>query len=360
LKKRYITFALIFFMLFSLLFLSTCVSAKIRKSYLTDFILDNRISKTDGFTNSINEDTMSFEATHYSLIILDNNGLLNQEVNPSGLSTTLKDQLEIRLDNTEINLYEMFYILNSLELLGFENLTNLKEKIGLYLNQSEIASGGFAPTNASESSTIISTYFAIKNYEIFGKETPNKTLHLDWVQDCYNMDGGFGGDPTLPSTLLNTYFALLIILELNGTINLPDSLTTLSYIKSFYTSNGGYLPDSTSTTPLLSSTYYAIHSISLININEYNNKGKTISWILERQNLIDGGFSDPLNNPKDQFSSVSTSYFAYETLITLGAISYLDQQFGKVEFNWIILLIVLLVISVIIGLGFYLWKKRKI
>lgn len=347
-------------MLFSLLFLSTCVSAKIRKSYLTDFILDNRIAKSDGFTNSINEDTISFEATHYSLDILDNNGLLTQEVNPSGLSSTLKDMLDTLLDNKEMNLYEMFYILNSLDLLGFENLTNLEEKIGLYLNQTEIASGGFAPTNTSDSSTLISTYFAIKNYEIFGKEIPNKTFHLDWIQDCYNIDGGFGGDPTLPSTLSNTYYALLTILQLNGTINLPDSLATLSYIKSFYSSYGGYIPDSSSNTPLLSSTYYAIYSISLLDTSEYNNKGKTMSWILERQNLIDGGFSDPLNNPKDQFSSVTTSYFAYETLITLDAITYLDQQFGKVEFNWIILLVVLLVISVIIGLGFYLWKKRKI
>jgi prenyltransferase beta subunit len=358
LKKRNLSLAIILFSLVSLLFLPPFVAAKPRKSYITDFIIENRISKSEGFTNSIDEQIISFEATFYSLEILSSYGLITQEVDVSGLQTTLREDLTDMLNSEEVSQYDLFYILSSLEILGYESTPD--GAIESYLNQTEIATGGFAYTNTSSSSTLISTYFAVRNYQLIGIEIPNKTLHLNWILMCNNSDGGFGGKISLNSTLLNTFYAILSIDILDESTTLPDSSATISYTQSYYSILGGYVPDISSSSPLLSSTHSAVNIISSINLNAYNDRTATINWILDRQNVIDGGFSDAYNTLQEQRSSVSSTYLAYESLNTLNALGYLDQQFGSVEFNWFILLGLLVGIGIIIGLGFYLWNKRKL
>jgi hypothetical protein len=358
LKKRNLSLVVILFSLVSLLVISPLVAAKARKSYITDFIIENRISKSEGFTNSIDEQIISFEATFYSLEILNSYGLINHEIDVSGLQSTLSEDLTDMLTNGEFSQYDLFYILSSLEILGYTSTPD--GAIESYLNQTEIATGGFAYTNTSSSSTLISTYFALRNYQLIGIEIPNKTLHLNWILKCNNSDGGFGGKISLNSTLLNTFYAILSIDILDESTSLPDTSATISYAQSFYSVLGGYIPYISSSSPLLSSTHSAVNIISSINPNAYNDQTATINWILDRQNTIDGGFSDAHSALQEQKSSVSSTYLAYESLNTLDALGYLDQQFGRVEFNWIILLGLLVGIGVVIALGVYLWNKRKL
>jgi len=358
LKKRSVTILLIIFTLVSLLYLSPLVSAKIRRSYLQEFIFDNKISESEGFTNSIDEEIISYEATFYSLEILEYYSLKNQAVDSLELANTLRGNLSSLLNNEEMTLSKMFFILSSLEILGYES--NLEEELEFYLNQTEFLDGGFGAKNTSSSPNLISSYFAINNYELIEKEIPNKQIHLNWILNCSNSDGGFGGDPSIPSTVLNTYYGILSIDKLNESISLPNLSKTLAYLKSFYSLSGGYLPDLNSNIPIISQTYYAIKSISLLNSNQFNDRSQTIDWILDQQNLLDGGFSDSVGNTKTQYSSVSSSYFAFETLLTLSAEGYLSQDVGIVQFNWIILLFIFVGIAVAVGLGFFLWKKSKI
>ncbi|MBD3216104.1 MAG: hypothetical protein GF311_26055 [Candidatus Lokiarchaeota archaeon] len=357
-KKRNLSLVVILFSLVSLLCLSPLVAAKARKSYITDFIIENRISKSEGFTNSIDEQIISFEATFYSLEILNSYGLINQEIDVSGLQSTLSEDLTDMLSSEEFSQYDLFYILSSLEILGYDSTPDVA--IESYLNQTEIATGGFAYTNTSSSSTLISTYFALRNYQLIGIEIPNRTLHLNWILMCNNSDGGFGGKISLNSTLLNTFYAILSIDILDESTSLPDTSATISYAQSFYSILGGYKPDLSASSPLLSSTHSAVNIISSINPNAYNDQTATINWILDRQNTIDGGFSDVHSALQEQKSSVSSTYLAYESLNTLDALGYLDQQFGRVEFNWVVLLGLLVGIGVVIALGVYLWNKRKL
>lgn len=341
------------------MFFSPLASAKLRKSYLTDFITSNKISKNGGFTNSVDGEKISYEATFYSLEILSQYNLIPQQINSSGLSSFLQNNLTHLYESEELTLYNIAYILDSLEILENELESNLTKQIESYLNQTEISTGGFASINTSNSANIISTYFAFRNYQLLGRDIPNKTSHLNWILSCYNPNNdGFGGDPSLPSTLVNTYYAILSIELVNNTIDLPDRSGTLSYIESFYSSLGGFLPDLSASKPLISSTFYAIRSIIMLDSDNYD-KNSIIDWVLDKQNLIDGGFSESSTN-QEKSSSVINSYFAFNILLTLNALSYLNEDVGIVQFNWVILLYIVIGISIVIGLGFFIWKKKKL
>ncbi|MFX1492721.1 MAG: prenyltransferase/squalene oxidase repeat-containing protein [Promethearchaeota archaeon] len=336
------------------------VSAKTRQSYLTDFLFQNQIGN-EKFGNN-------YEDTSYALEIIDYYNLYENKVDKETFIDNLVTKVQEMVDSGEIDLYNLFYLLNSLDILnGLEELdAGDRDRIHKYINQTEQISGGYAITNTSKSANLISTYFVYNIYGLLDEPIFNQSTHLNWILLCNNTDGGYGGNQTLPSTILTTYCAVYLISKLATVDSLDNKNATLNYIFSFYCDDpldsdnyGGFFPDQIANFALLSSTYYSIKSIELINISMIN-PSPTINWILARQNFQDGGFIDDPSEIKEGLSSIPATYHAFKILSILNALDNLNIDVFMVEFNFIILIIVLSVIGIIAVVIVYIWRKRKL
>jgi prenyltransferase beta subunit len=363
-KSKYLNLIVIVLMLIFLFSAIPAVLGKSRESYLIDFIYDNEIEGF-GFSNSKDDDNqVSFEATAYALQILDSSGK-----NPHDVSL-LKENLKANITeifNEEEFIYKVYFLLKSLEILEEPIDANLQDKIYEYINQTEQAGGGFSITNVSTSASLSSTYFVIQIHSLINQSVYNATLHKNWVLSCSNIDGGYGGNSSLTSTLLSTYYAVSILTELGFSVDeLVDVDLTLDYLKSFYvndtgdlTNYGGYLPDKLAIFASLSSTFYCVEKIDSIEPQDLN-KGPTVDWVIDHQNFIDGGFVDNTYGDEEKSSSIISSYFAFEILKTFDSLSVLDKDVWMVEFNYWILIAVLGGIGLTIALIYVIWRKRRI
>ncbi len=369
-KSKYLNLIVIVLVLIFLLSAIPAVLGKSRKSYLIDFVYSNEIEGY-GFSNSKdNGETLSFEATAYALQILDSSGRNPHDA--SLLKENLKENITEIL-NEEVLIYDLYFLLKSLEILEEEVSidTALKNRIFEYLNQTEQVGGGFSISNTSTSVSLSSTYFVIQIYSLINESvTIHKdiTLHKNWVLSCNNTDGGYGGNSSLSSTLLSTYYAASILTDLGFSLvdDLVNVSQTLDYFKSFYVNNtgdinnyGGYLPDDLAIFALLSSTFYCVNKIDLIEPQDLN-KGPTVNWVIDHQNLIDGGFVDTTYGDEEKFSSIVSSYFAFEILNIFNSLSVLNEDVWMVEFNYWILIAVLGSIGFTIFLIYVIWRKRRV
>ncbi|MFX1499600.1 MAG: prenyltransferase/squalene oxidase repeat-containing protein [Promethearchaeota archaeon] len=341
------------------------VLGKTRRSYLLDFIKENEIESI-GFSNAIDDNNLdSYEATVYALEILDDYGSNPHEIET--LQTNLENKIVDMFNNDQVQLYELFYLMKSLNILQYEIDVNLKNRISQYLNETKQIGGGFSFSNASSSVSLTSTYYVIQLYLLINVTIDSQSEHKNWIQSCNNIDGGYGGNRSLSSNLLNTYFAVLLFEELWNIADLVNASKTLSYLKHFYVNDsvdinnyGGYLPDNTTQYAMLSSSYLCVKTISLIDPNELN-KASTISWILNHQNFNDGGFSENTVGEVEKISSIIASYYAFKTLKILNpSLSSLDKDVWMVEFNYWVLIIIITCIAVLIGIMAYIWRKRRI
>ncbi|MFX0028066.1 MAG: prenyltransferase/squalene oxidase repeat-containing protein [Candidatus Hermodarchaeota archaeon] len=361
-KLRYITIIFIVF-IFTLNVIPIAL-AKTRRAYLTDFILQTEVHG-EGFKNGIDGENPIIEATSYALEILDLYGLNAHDI--TDLESNLEADLEQMFDDNNVVLYDLYFLRKSLDILEYPIDPQLKNRIHEYLNQTEQVGGGFSFSNTTTLASLSSTYFIVKLYSLIGESVPNTTIHRDWVLLCNNSDGGYGGNKSLTSTILNTYYAVSVLDELGFINYLVDEDQTLTYLNTFYIQNpsdtenhGGYLPDITANYPLLSSTYFAIKAISIINETSLN-KNPTILWVLNRQNFQDGGFADISQGTDQLSSSIFSSYYAFGALMILDpSLSKLSSEVFMVEFNYWILIIIFACIGLVVGIGVIIWKRRRI
>jgi len=351
------------------------VLAKQRKTYLTDFIISNRIGQS-GFSNSDDSSAFSYEATMGGLEILGQYelyevpgdwGAIIDNVNLSQFQSALSSKITTLLDRGDTIIYDLAYLLRSLELVGYD-VTSKSTNIEAYMGDTIQAGGGFSPLNSSSLPTIISTYFGVKIYSMIGElETLNRPLHISWILNCRNADGGYGGNSSLPSTIINTYYAVLAV-ELLGTLDdVTSPALTATYLDSFYVvdindvdNSGGYLPDSLAYNALISSTYYCTKIISLLD-NTLLHAQNTTNWIIHRQNFEDGGFAENSDGNIQKSSSITTSYYAFETLKVFEAeLESLNENIWMVEFNLFILIVILSVIGVGIVILIGVWRKKRL
>jgi len=360
--RKFFIFVVISIIIFSII---PSVLAKSRKSYLIDFIYKCEI-RSEGFRNGISEgEEISFEATAYALEILDFYGVKIRDI--TELREKFEELLENIIDEGKINLYDLYYILKSYTILDFPISNGTYNKIYYFLNGTEQISGGFSSSNTTSSPSLISTYYVINMYSMIGKNVSDITKHKNWILSCYNSDGGYGGNSSLSSTIINTYYAVLLFYELDSINDLVNINDTINYFKSFYINEeqdlnnfGGYLADSITDYTLLSSTYYCVKSISIIDDSELHKKD-TMKWVLSHQNLQDGGFSDNTEGDDQKQSSIFTSYFAFKTLeIFDPQLSKLSNDIGMVEFNYWILFIIIGSIGLLLAAAVFFWRKRRI
>jgi len=359
------------------------VFAKQRKTYLTDFSMDNLI-EDEGFANSQREDyrkhndKVSYEATAYALKLLGKYDLLEKKdlfgkVEKSYNSSDMQDHLEETLDsqfNTGTqNLYDTLYVLTALNEMDTEVSSGLNAKISSYLSSLSKSTGGFGGSVGSTAS-LSATYYAFGIYYVLDKAIPNLALHKGFITSCKKADGGFGGNYNSSSTLTSTYHAILMmqIIDDFGILSRPD--LTERYLNSFYVDNendednfGGYLPDLNAKYALISSTYYCITALSLIEDAEFEDDDATAQWILNRQNFQDGGFCDISDGSEQKFSSLINSYFAYEVIITLGKESLLEEEVFQLEFewyDWIIFCSIIGGLCILAIAAVIIWRRRRI
>ena len=341
------------------------VLGKTRKAYLNSFINDNEIIRK-GFSNAISEESsVSFEATSHAIDILDYYGKSPNDIEE--LQENLEQHIITMFDVDNIDLYDLYYLTKSLIISDYAIKSNILNKTLNFLMGTEQLTGGFSISNISSSISMTSTYYVIQLLLLIDQPIANKSIHKNWILSCINADGGFGGNSSLPSTLTNTYHAILTLNDMDELNSLIDHNKTVNYLKSHYVissadSNnfGGYLPDKVSTLASLFSTYYCIKAISLINATELN-EDQTITWVLNRQNVQDGGFVDNTEAYQQKFSSVISSYYAFETLRILNpTLSKLSSEIWMVEFNYWILGIVIIALGLIIAIPLVIWKKRRI
>lgn len=336
--------------------------AKTRSAYLIDFIYLNEIEGS-GFKNGISGEDPIYEATAYALEILDFYGKEAHDI--TDLESYLEDELENMFGNDEVLLYDLFFLLKSLNVLEYSIDLDLKDKIYGYINDTEQIGGGFSFSNTSALASLSSTYFIVQIHSLIEEPVPNISIHTDWILKCNNSDGGYGGNSSLSSTYLTTYYAVSLLEQFES--ELVNESNTLNYLNAFYIDNpsdednvGGFLPLITAKYTLLTSTYYIVKAISIIDESMLNND-QTIKWVLSRQYFQDGGFSD-ISEGSDQLSSaVISSYYAFETLrIFNPSLSLLSGEVFMVEFNYLILVIIMAIIGIISFAGVVIWRRRRI
>ena len=342
--------------------------AKTRQSHVIDFIYEQQ----EG-----NESFGSHQDTANAIEILEAFSAYTVEilfeatksVDTTALKVYLGDEIQTMFDTGEIDIYKIYYFLetlNTLEPLATSLDSDLHDEIYTYINETVQIGGGFSPTNTSNNANMVSTYYMYNILTVINEPVDNQTLHKSWVLSCNNTDGGYGGNQTLSSTLITTYFAVYLISEL-GTINELVNLTsTLNYFKSLYIGDsnnlehyGGYLPDSYAEFPLLSSTFFCVEGIGLIDDTELN-KDATSNWVLKHQSFLDGGFSDWSEGIDQRFSSISTSYYAFKILQTFDLLNLLKEEIFMVELNFLTSIIVTSVIGVIVLVIYLIWRRRRI
>ncbi|MFW9990248.1 MAG: hypothetical protein ACFFC3_16530, partial [Candidatus Odinarchaeota archaeon] len=278
-KYKYRNIIISLFLFLITLNLVPSVLGKTRQSYLISFIKSNEI-ESNGFTNAYgNDDLISFEATAYALEILENYGTRPHEI--EALQDNLENEIKEMFSLDQVDLFDLFYLMKSLNILEYEIDLNLESKIHQYLNETKQIEGGFSFSNSSSLVSLTSTYYAIQIYSLINEPIQNLSVHKNWILSCNNTDGGYGGNQSLSSNLLNTYFAVSLLDKLWNITDLVNINQTLSYIKSFYINDsvdidnyGGYLPDDTARYAILSSSYFCVKSISLIDPGEINKEDR--------------------------------------------------------------------------------------
>lgn len=361
-NKRNITITILVFII-ALNFIPFALG-KTRHEYLTSFIYETEVSEK-GFKNGINApNQMVPEATAYALEILKSSGKAIHDV--PEVESFIEDQIRNMFNGDTVLLYDLFFLLKSLDLLDYSIESSLKDRIYGYLNETEQIDGGFTFSNTTSSTSMSSTFFVYKIHDLIGGSFPNVTIHKNWILQCNNSDGGYGGNKSLTSTLLSTYYAVFLLSKIGNVSDLVNKNKTLSYLNTHYVSNlsdenniGGYLPDLLSKYALLSSTFYCVSSISLID-NTLLNRDQTSKWVLSYQNFQDGGFGDKTEGTAPLLSSVLTSYFAFRILSTITTLNRLTTDVWMVEFDYIVLVIIMAMIGLAAGIGAFLWRRRRI
>jgi hypothetical protein len=335
--------------------------AKTRQSYLVDFLFENQVDN-EKFGSS-------YQDTAYSLEIIDYYDIYQIGVETKVDISLFQENLETAIENmfTEgvIKLYDLYYLVKSLEILDATMDTSLETKISKYLNQTEQSEGGYSFDNSTSSADMTSTYFV---YEIktYLKEELNFTSIKNWILSCNNSDGGYGGNSSLDSSQLTTYLAVYLIDQIGDLDDLENRTATLNYFKSFYVSDsdnhvnyGGYKAGFLSESAVFSSTFYCVSAIKLLESTQLN-EAATLAWVLNHQNFEDGGFSNLIGGTVQGLSSIPVSYYAFKLLMNFNSLGLLNEDIFMVEFNFIILFILLAVIGGVIALIYFVWRKRRI
>lgn len=307
-------------------------------------------------------------------------------------------------ENAIPDMQSTFQAVYTLSVIGKLNSIG-KKTVAVWINETQNIDGGF-PNIENQSSTLESTYFAVKALLILGY-TPCNNI-TEYINQCWNADYGFGNTPNSSSNLQSTYYALstlralgvdisvykteqwliplqnnisedyygafssdgkvynilstcfaLMALNLTNNIAQINKTSAYNWVKSCQntdpnqpTKYGSYSSTPTTQDYSVMNCYAALSSFVTLGL-EIPLKTATKEWILKCQNLESGGFST--STIKDS-STVASSYYAICALEIIGDLGFLSTEISTgLSYNlsiWIILLIIIVAI-----ISIYIVKK---
>ncbi len=202
-KLRSLTFLALIITL--LLGIAPIASAKTRQIHLIDFLYENHNSD-ESFGISTQDTANAIEIIDfYNAYLIEGFLQAIKKVDKSTLEVYLEDEITSMFIEGEVDIYDLFHLLSTLDFLGASLDLNLHDNIYEFINQTVQSTGGFSPTNTSTSANLISTFYIYNIFTLIDEPVENQTLHKNWVLSCNNTDGGYGGNQSLSSTLLTTY-----------------------------------------------------------------------------------------------------------------------------------------------------------
>jgi len=209
--------------------------------------------------------------------------------------------------------------------------------------------------------------------EVWGKPTKNAKAAA-YLQKCYReKEGGFAHDTSTESGSLRATYEALVLLHRSGA--LASFLSTgshkadlIRFIDSFYPSSTHSFAETPKMTGDIVSTYYGIHSLSLIGGGgkvDVNANAKQIAEFVNGLQDRNGGFK--LRAGSSQSGHYVNTYYALKILQELNKASVLETAFDEPEvivrevvfipINTIYLLVAVFLLG--FGLVLYLLTREK-
>ncbi len=223
--------------------------------------------------------------------------------------------------------------------------------------------------DVGQDATIFATYLVVKGYYFLDIMEDLLVENVTrFIIDSFDVDGGFKTSPTGASSALSTTFYSIQTLFYLDSLNLLDANKTLisEYISQFYVDDpvleshyGGYSYNPLEEIPFatIRATFESLVTLNLLEIS-IPNKETTLNWILQNQNINDGGFSENALEGYERISSTFTTYQVVRIFNDLGDLDLLSEQFGDYKLRWWIVLIVVIVVLGAGITGFIFYQRR--
>jgi len=360
LKNRKLLFSLILIIFAISLTPLSFTTTTTRGDLLTNFIV-NCHTKEGGFSLYPDNNLPDMQSTYYAVVILKTLGKLSI-FDRTKIATWINSTQNIdggfpNIENDSSTVESTYYAVKSLKLLGFEP----KNNITAWLNQCWNSDYGFS-NFPNESSSILSSYFALETLNLLninlGQYNTSQWLIMRQNNQSEDNYGAFSSENGTYN-LLTMYFALEA-LNLTGSINQINKTSAYNWIVSCQNTNifeidkyGSFSSSPKTLDFSVINCYSATYSLDILN-DAMPLKLNVISWVQNCQNLLDGGFK---TNTNGQSSSISSTYFAIETLRNLEGLGFLSLATSTGQVFYLSIWWIILFILIGIFAAYYIKKK---
>jgi prenyltransferase beta subunit len=354
--------------------------SKTRQEYVEDFIYSGQDDLFGAFSdtyNNPNDDTdiETVGSTHSAILALNILDAIDLDTF-TATDTYLYDQIGYGIQFNDLEnisqCLETLYVLDEADEdnLLFDDLDQEEDIMEFFENRS-VSSGtaiGYSKY-IGLNATIYNTYLVIKGYYYLDSISEVLVDNVtEFILNSFNTDGGFKSFSTGDSSsLTSTFYAIQTLNYLDSLNTLNSNLTLISnYISQFYVDNalsedhyGGYSYNAFGESPFATvrATYEAILTLKLLD-GSIPDQEATSKWILQNQNIDDGGFSENALEGQERVSSITTSSQAIHILNDFGDLELLSEEFGDYKLRWWIVLIIILVVFGAGVTGIILYQRR--
>ena len=354
--------------------------SKTRQEYVEDFIYSGQDDLFGAFSDTYNNpdddsDIETVGSTHSAMLALNILEAIDLDTF-TATDTYLFDEIGygIQFDDLEniSQCLETLYVLDEADDANplFDDLDQ-EDDIKEFFENRSVSSGSaigyseYVGLNA----TIYNTYLVIRGYYYLDSMSEVLVNEVtEFILNSFNTDGGFKSFPTgESSSLTSTFYAIQTLSYLDSLDTLNSNLTLISdYINQFYVDNalsedhyGGYSYSVFGETPFATvrATYEAILTLKLLEVSIANQEA-TSNWILKNQNIEDGGFSENALEGQEKISSITTTYQAIHILSDIGDLDLLSEQFGDYKLRWWIVLVIVIIVLGASVTGIILYQRR--
>ncbi len=350
-----------------------------RKVLLADFCTLNH-DPSGGFTDTINGTysvDLSEFTTYSNLFILSqiDSELDRIEENLVETQNWVEEEIKDFAEDGDNDIYGLYYAHKASQICftndtleaglmdkAIGNMTELQDTSLTY---------GFQSANALEA-TIMDTALAVEFLNITADSSSfNPTEIGNFVLDCWDsQNGAFKGSLNGEYSLIDSYYALKILRQLNIPINSNINSSLNEFSASYYINestyinhHGGYATEPSGFISSITSTYYNVAILDMLN-NGITNED-TIDWLLSRQSPNDYGFQDYSESTIGK-SSAKLSFYAISTLLLLDSTTFensdiMNEDVWEIKSNgWVTAGVWVVIIGVITiaCIGIYKYKNR--